>query len=156
RQVANELYKTLLKQGMEFKLATKCLGAKVEGKNVIVETEELATGTKSRLECDYVLVATGRRPYTDGLGLKEAGVNLDKAGRVEIDSHFRTNVPGIFAIGDVVTGPMLAHKAEEEGVACVELLAGQAGHVNYDAIPNVVYTWPELASVGLTEEEVKA
>jgi dihydrolipoamide dehydrogenase len=156
RQVANELYKILMKQGMEFKLATKCLGAKVDGKGVVVEAEELASGTKSRIECDYVLVATGRRPYTEGLGLKEAGIATDKAGRVEIDSHFHTNVPGIYAIGDVVVGAMLAHKAEEEGVACAELIAGQAGHVNYEAIPNVVYTWPELASVGATEEEVKA
>ena len=156
KQVGNELYKILMKQGMEFKLATKCLGAKVDGKNVLVETEELATGTKSKLECDYVLVATGRRPFTDGLGLKEIGVAMDKAGRVEIDTHFHTNVPGIYAIGDVVSGPMLAHKAEEEGIACVELLAGQAGHVNYDAIPNVVYTWPEVATVGLNEEELKA
>src|SRR5262249_30038041 len=98
RQVGNELYKSLMKQGMEFKLATKCLGAKVDGKNVLVETEELATGTKSKLECDYVLVATGRRPYTDGLGLKEVGVAMDKAGRVEINNHFQTNVQGIYAI----------------------------------------------------------
>lgn len=156
RQLANELYKILMKQGMEFKLATKCLGAKADAKGVVVQTEELATGTKSQLECDYVLVSTGRRPYTDGLGLKEIGVTMDKVGRVEIDPHFRTNIPGIYAIGDVVQGPMLAHKAEDEGVACAEIIAGQAGHVNYDAIPNVVYTWPELATVGLNEEELKA
>jgi dihydrolipoamide dehydrogenase len=156
KQVANELYKILMKQGMEFKLATKCLGAKSESKGVVVETEELASGTKTKIECDYVLVATGRKPYTDGLGLKEVGVNVDKMGRVETDAHFYTNVPGIWAIGDVVAGPMLAHKAEEEGVACVEIMAGQKGHVNYDTIPNVIYTWPEIATVGLNEEELKA
>jgi dihydrolipoamide dehydrogenase len=156
RQMGNELYKILMKQGMEFRLATKCLGAQVSAQGVVVQAEELATGTKSQLECDYVLVSTGRRPYTEGLGLKEIGVAMDKAGRVEINTHFETNVAGIYAIGDVVSGPMLAHKAEEEGVACAEIMAGQHGHVNYDAIPNVVYTWPELATVGFTEEELKA
>jgi dihydrolipoamide dehydrogenase len=156
RQIGSELFKVLSKQGMEFKLATKCLGAKADAKGVVVQMEEIATSTKSQLECDYVLVSTGRRPYTEGLGLKEAGVAMDKAGRVEINTHFETNVPGIYAIGDVVAGPMLAHKAEEEGIACVELMAGQHGHVNYDAIPNVVYTWPEVATVGFNEEELKA
>ncbi len=156
KQIGNELYKILSKQGMEFRLATKCLGAKASGEVMLVEVEELATGTKSTLEADYVLVSTGRRPYTEGLGLKEAGVAMDKAGRVEIDDHFRTNVPGIWAIGDVVRGAMLAHKAEDEGMACAEILAGQAGHVNYDTIPNVVYTWPEVATVGLNEEELKS
>jgi dihydrolipoamide dehydrogenase len=156
RQVGNELHKILAKQGMEFKLATKCLGAKVDSKGAVVQVEEIATGTKSQIECDYILVSTGRRPYTEGLGLKELGVAMDKQGRVDINTHFETNVPGIYAIGDVVSGPMLAHKAEEEGIACVEIMAGQHGHVNYDAIPNVVYTWPELASVGFTEEELKA
>lgn len=155
-QVGKELHKILSKQGMEFKLATKCLGAKVDAKGVVVQLDEMVTGTKSQLECDYVLVSTGRRPYTEGLGLKEIGVALDKQGRVEINTHFESNVPGIFAIGDVVSGPMLAHKAEEEGIACVELIAGQHGHVNYDAIPNVVYTWPEVATVGFNEEELKA
>ena len=155
-QVANELYKILQKQGMEFRLATKCLGAKNEGKGMVVETEELATGTKSKIECDYVLVATGRRPYTEGLGLDKMGIGTDKAGRVEIDDHYQTSVPGVYAVGDITFGPMLAHKAEEEAVAAVEIMAGQAGHVNYDAIPNVVYTWPELATVGATEEELKA
>ena len=103
-----------------------------------------------------MLVAIGRVPYTEGLGLKEAGVALDERGRVAVDDHFQTNVPGIYAIGDVIRGPMLAHKAEDEGVAVAEILAGQAGHVNYDAIPNVVYTYPEVASVGKTEEELKA
>ena len=102
-----------------------------------------------------VLVAIGRRPYTDGLGLGEAGVELDERGRVRIDAHYNTNVPGIHAIGDVVAGPMLAHKAEEEGVACAERIAGQAGHVNYGVIPGVVYTWPEVASIGFTEDDLK-
>lgn len=155
-QIGNELYKALQKQGMEFKLAHKCLGAKNSGSGLTVEIEELATTSKSQIECDYVLVATGRRPFTDALGLSDVGVKMDKAGRVEIDAHYRTNVAGIWAAGDVVTGPMLAHKAEEEGVAAIELMAGQAGHVNYDAIPNVVYTWPEVATVGLNEEELKA
>src|SRR5204862_1961492 len=107
------------------------------------------------LETDVVLVCIGRVPYTEGLGCKEAGVALDNRGRVQIDSHFATNVKGIYAIGDVVAGPMLAHKAEDEGVACAEILAGQAGHVNYDVIPGVVYTTPEVSSVGKTEEELK-
>src|SRR5690606_29914796 len=107
------------------------------------------------IEADVVLVATGRRPYTDGLGLAEAGVELDERGRVRTDAGFRTNVEGVYAIGDVIAGPMLAHKAEEEGVAVAEIIAGQAGHVNYAVIPSVVYTSPEVASVGKTEEELK-
>ncbi|MGK5085821.1 dihydrolipoyl dehydrogenase [Bdellovibrionota bacterium FG-1] len=157
RQISQELFKVLQKQGMEFRLAHKCLGAKPDGTNgLVVEIEELASGTKSALECDYVLVATGRRPYTDGLGLQELGIETDKAGRVVIDSHFQTKISGIYAVGDVVVGPMLAHKAEEDGIACVETMAGQHGHVNYDTLPNVVYTWPEIATVGLNEEELKA
>jgi dihydrolipoamide dehydrogenase len=156
RQAGHELYKALTKQGLEFKLATKCLGAKQEGNWMVVEAEEIATGNKSKIECDYVLVSTGRRPYTDNLGLETFGITTDKMGRVEIDSHFQTKAPGIYAVGDIVAGPMLAHKAEEEGIAAIEIMAGQAGHVNYEAIPNVVYTWPELACVGATEEELKA
>lgn len=155
-QMSRELHKSLTKQGMEFRLAHKCLGAKAKGEWLNVEIEELASGTKSALEADYVLVSTGRRPYSDGLGLEDFGIARDKAGRVEINEHFETPVPGIFAIGDLVRGPMLAHKAEDEGVAAVELMAGQAGHVNYEAIPNVIYTWPELASVGASEEELKS
>jgi dihydrolipoamide dehydrogenase len=120
-----------------------------------VSYEPVAGGESVKLKADVVLVATGRRPYTDGLGLEAAGVALDR-GRIVIDHHFQTNVAGIFAIGDVVRGPMLAHKAEDEGVAVAELLAGKAGHVNYDVIPGVVYTAPEVASVGKTEEELKA
>ncbi|MCM2322939.1 MAG: dihydrolipoyl dehydrogenase [Oligoflexia bacterium] len=156
RQAGAEIHKALIKQGMEFKLAHKCLGARKENGHLVVEAEELATQAKIALECDVVLVATGRKPYTEGLGLDAVGLAPDKAGRIATDAHYQTQVPGIFAIGDLIAGPMLAHKAEEEGIAAVELMAGQAGHVNYEAIPNVVYTWPELASVGLTEEEAQA
>src|SRR5690606_30165267 len=120
-----------------------------------VTFEPVKGGEAQTVEADVVLIATGRKPYTEGLGLEAAGVALDSRGRVEIDAGYRTNVPGIYAIGDVVKGPMLAHKAEDEGVALAEILAGQHGHVNYDAIPSVVYTQPEVASVGRTEEELK-
>lgn len=156
RQVSAELFKSLQKQGIDFKLGTKCLGARKEGAWMVVETEEIQSGAKSQIECDRILVATGRKPTTQGLGLENVGLSTDKLGRIEIDGHFQTAVPGIFAVGDVVAGPMLAHKGEEEGIAAVEIMAGQAGHVNYEAMPNVVYTWPELATVGATEEEVKA
>ena len=118
--------------------------------------EPAAGGAAEEIAADIVLLAIGRRPYTEGLGLAEAGVALDERGRVAVDAHYATNVPGIWAIGDAIAGPMLAHKAEEEGVACAERIAGQAGHVNYEAIPGVVYTWPEVASVGRTEEQLKA
>ena len=117
--------------------------------------EPAAGGKAETIEADVVLVAIGRVPYTEGLGLEEAGVAKDNRGRVTVDAHYQTNVPGIYAIGDVIAGPMLAHKAEDEGVAVAEIIAGQAGHVNYDAIPNVIYTFPELASVGKGEEELK-
>jgi dihydrolipoamide dehydrogenase len=120
-----------------------------------VTFEPVKGGDAETIEADVVLVATGRSPYTEGLGLKEAGVEMDERGRVKTDGHLRTNVPGIYAIGDVIAGPMLAHKAEDEGVAVAEIIAGQAGHVNYDVIPGVVYTSPEIASVGKTEEELK-
>jgi dihydrolipoamide dehydrogenase len=120
-----------------------------------VTFEPVKGGDAETVEAEVVLIATGRSPYTNGLGLKEAGVELDERGRVKTDGHLRTNVPGIYAIGDVVAGPMLAHKAEDEGVAVAEIIAGQAGHVNYDVIPSVVYTSPEVASVGKTEEELK-
>jgi len=112
-------------------------------------------GDAETIEADAVLISTGRRAYADNLGLKEAGVEVDERGRVKTDAHLQTNVPGIYAIGDVIAGPMLAHKAEDEGVAVAEIIAGQAGHVNYDVIPSVVYTSPEIASVGKTEEELK-
>lgn len=156
KQIGNELYKSLQKQGMEFRLATKCLGATRKGDWMTVQVEEIATGTKSQLECDKILVATGRRPYTNGLGMETVGLKPNDRGFIEVDAHYQTSVPGIYAIGDVIPGPMLAHKAEEEGVAAVETMAGQAGHVNYMAIPNVIYTWPEIATVGYSEEELKA
>jgi dihydrolipoamide dehydrogenase len=130
-------------------------GAKVSGDTVTV-TAQPKDGKELTFQGDRVLVSVGRRPYTAGLGLDEAGVKYDaKSGRVDVDEHFRTNVPGVYAIGDLIAGPMLAHKASEEGVVCVETLAGMKPHVNYDAIPSVIYIWPEVASVGLTEEQLK-
>ena len=120
-----------------------------------VHVAPAAGGETTTESADVLLVAVGRRPYTDGLGLQELGVKLDARGRIDVDSHFQTNLQDVYAIGDVIAGPMLAHKAEEEGVAGVERMAGVAGHVNYDTIPNVVYTWPELAGVGLTEEQAR-
>lgn len=156
KQITSELQKILKKQGLEFKLATKVLKAKSEGQKVYVEMEEIASSKKEMAEVDYVLVAVGRRPNSDGLGLKEIGVAQDKAGRVEVGANFETNIKGVYAIGDLIRGPMLAHKAEDEGVAVAEILAGQHGHVNYEVIPNIIYTWPELASVGLSQEECAA
>lgn len=154
-EVAKQFQRMLAKQGMDFKLGAKVTGVKKAGKGASVTFEPVKGGDAETIEADAVLVATGRKPYTDGLGLEKAGVELDERGRVKVDGHLKTNVPGIYAIGDVVVGPMLAHKAEEEGVAVAEMLAGQAGHVNYDVIPGVVYTSPEVASVGKTEEELK-
>ena len=130
-------------------------GVDSSGKKLKATVEPAAGGAAETIEADVVLVAIGRVPYTEGLGLEDAGVKKDNRGRVIVDAHFATNVPGIYAIGDVIAGPMLAHKAEDEGVAVAEILAGQAGHVNYDVIPNVIYTYPELASVGKSEEELK-
>jgi dihydrolipoamide dehydrogenase len=155
-EVSKQMKRILTKQGMAFKLSTKVTGAKIGPKGVALTLEAAAGGAAETLETDIVLVAVGRRPYTDGLGLKEAGVALDDKGRVAVDGHYQSNVPGIYAIGDCIAGPMLAHKAEDEGTAVAEILAGQHGHVNYDAIPSVVYTWPEVASVGKTEEQLKA
>jgi dihydrolipoamide dehydrogenase len=153
-EVGNLLFKSLQKQGLEFQLETKVTGATVSG-NVVVSAET-KDGRKLSHDCDRVLVSVGRRPYTEGLGLDAVGVKTDAGtGKVSIDAHFRTNVPTVSAIGDLVDGPMLAHKAEDEGVACAELLAGQAGHVDYDTIPSVIYTHPEVASVGITEEQAK-
>jgi dihydrolipoamide dehydrogenase len=155
-EVGKQMHRLLQKQGLTFKLASKVTGVDASGKTLKVKVEPAAGGAAEMLEADIVLVAIGRVPFTDGLGLEAAGVKKDNRGRVVVDGHFQTNVPGIYAIGDVIAGPMLAHKAEEEGVAVAEILAGQAGHVNYDVIPNVVYTYPEIASVGKTEEELKA
>lgn len=154
--ISKEFHKILEKQGIKFRLATKVNSAKAVSKGVAVELETLEGGKKETLQVDIVLVSVGRRPYTGGLGLEKAGVSLDERGRVEVNSQLETNVKGIYAIGDVVRGAMLAHKAEEEGVAVAEIIAGQHGHVNYDAIPGVVYTYPEVASVGKTEEQLKA
>ena len=155
REIGKTFERVLGKQGIAFRLSTKVVGSKLDGTGVDLALEPAAGGPAETLRADVVLVAIGRRPHTQHLGLGGAGVHLDAKGRVEIDAHFRTNVDGIYAIGDVVTGPMLAHKAEEEGVAVAEILAGQAGHVNYDVIPGVVYTWPEVASLGRTEEQLK-
>ena len=155
-EVSKQMQRILGRQGMTFKLGTKVTKVEKTGKTAAVTIEPAAGGTPETIEADCVLVAIGRRPFTTGLGLDQAGVALDPRGFVAIDSQFRTNVPGIYAIGDVVGGAMLAHKAEEEGVALAETLAGQHGHVNYEAIPAVVYTWPEVASVGKTEEQLKA
>ncbi|QGM96438.1 dihydrolipoyl dehydrogenase [Methylocystis parvus] len=154
-EIATRFQKILEKQGFSFKLSSKVTGVAREGDGVVVSYSSVDGATSDKIAADVVLIATGRIPYTQGLGLEEAGVALER-GRVIIDDHFATNVPGIYAIGDVVRGPMLAHKAEDEGVAVAEILAGQAGHVNYNVIPGVVYTSPEVASVGITEEEAKA
>ena len=154
-EVAKQFQRMLEKQGFAFKLSTKLTGVDTSGKTLLAQIEPAAGGKAETLEADVVLVCIGRVPYTEGLGLKEAGIALDNRGRVQIDPHFATSVKGVYAIGDVVAGPMLAHKAEDEGVAVAEILAGKAGHVNYDVIPGVVYTTPEVSSVGKTEEELK-
>ncbi|KZK87360.1 Dihydrolipoyl dehydrogenase 3 [Pseudovibrio sp. W64] len=155
--VSKQFLRMLKKQGLKFKLSSKVTAVQKKGRALEVTVEPAAgEAAAATLDADVVLVAIGRRPYTEGLGLAEAGVELDERGRVKTDNHYKTNVDGIFAIGDVIAGPMLAHKAEDEGVAVAEMLSGQAGHVNYDVIPGVVYTSPEVASVGKTEEELKA
>jgi len=154
-EVAKQFQRLLSKQSFEFKLGSKVTAVAKGKKGASVTFEPVKGGAAETIEADVVLVATGRRAYADNLGLKEAGVEVDERGRVKTDGHLQTNVPGIWAIGDVIAGPMLAHKAEDEGVAVAERIAGQAGHVNYDVIPSVVYTSPEVASVGKTEEELK-
>jgi dihydrolipoamide dehydrogenase len=155
-EVARQSQRLFEKQGMTFKLGSKVTGVDTSGKKLKAKIEPAKGGEAETLDADVVLVAIGRVPYTEGLGLQEAGVALDERGRIKTDAHFATNVPGIFAIGDVIAGPMLAHKAEDEGVAISEIIAGQAGHVNYDVIPAVVYTYPEVASVGKSEDDLKA
>jgi dihydrolipoamide dehydrogenase len=156
-EVARQFHRLLQKQGIAFKLSSKVTGVDTSGKTLNVKVEPAVGGAAAEtIEADVVLVAIGRVPFTEGLGLEAAGVAKDNRGRVIVDPHFQTNVAGIYAIGDVIAGPMLAHKAEDEGVAAAEVIAGQAGHVNYEVIPNVVYTSPEIASVGKTEEELKA
>jgi dihydrolipoamide dehydrogenase len=155
-EVARQFHRLQQRQGIAFKLSSKVTGVDASGKTLKVKVVPVEGGAAETIEADVVLVAIGRVPYTEGLGLEAAGVKQDNRGRVIVDGQFRSSVAGIYAIGDVVAGPMLAHKAEEEGVAVAEILAGQAGHVNYDVIPNVVYTSPEIASVGKSEEELKA
>ncbi|MGG5887695.1 dihydrolipoyl dehydrogenase [Falsiroseomonas sp. HC035] len=156
-QEVGKLFERVLgKQGIKTKLKTKVTGAAKSADGVTLTLEPAAGGAAETLKADVVLVAIGRRAFTGGLGLAEIGVAMDERGRVVTDGHYATNIPGLYALGDVITGPMLAHKAEEEGVALAEILAGQHGHVNYNAIPGVVYTWPEVASIGETEEQLKA
>ncbi|WP_409361291.1 dihydrolipoyl dehydrogenase [Bartonella heixiaziensis] len=155
-EISRQFQKLMEKQGIEYKTGAKVTAITQSGSTAQVTFEAVKGGAAETLEADVVLIATGRSPYTEGLGLGEAGIQLDERGFIAIDAHWQTNIPGIYAIGDVVKGPMLAHKAEEEGVAVAEILAGQKGHVNFDVIPSVVYTQPEIASVGKTEEELKA
>jgi dihydrolipoamide dehydrogenase len=154
--VARNFQRILQKQGIAFKLSSKVAGIDSSGPKLKASVEPAAGGGAEAIEADVALIAVGRVPYTEGLGLAEAGIKADNRGRVAVDAHFATNVPGIYAIGDVIAGPMLAHKAEDEGVAAAEIIAGRAGHVNYDVIPNVIYTFPEVASIGKSEEELKA
>ncbi len=155
QEMGELLRRSLVKQGLEIHLETKVTGAKVEGDRVDVRAQK-KDGSEIAIACDRVLVAVGRKAYTGDLGLEKLGIAVDpRTGKVPVDAHFRTSVPTISAIGDVIEGPMLAHKAEDEGIACTEILAGKAGHVNYETIPSVIYTWPEMASVGITEEQVK-
>ena len=154
-EVCRQSQRILERQGVKFKLGSKVTAVDAKGKTLAASVQPAAGGATETIEADVVLISTGRVPFTEGLGLEAAGVKKDNKGRVIVDARFATNVPGIYAIGDVIAGPMLAHKAEDEGVAVAEFLAGQAGHVNYDVIPNVVYTFPEIASVGKSEDELK-
>jgi len=155
KEISTAFTKILKKQGIKFKLSTKVTGTQVTGDGVKLTLEPSAGGAAETFESDVVLVSTGRRPYTKNIGLEELGIETDKIGRIVVNDHFATKVPSVFAIGDCIDGPMLAHKAEEEGITCVENIAGFAGHVNYDVIPGVIYTHPEVATVGLTEEQLK-
>jgi dihydrolipoamide dehydrogenase len=154
-EVSKQMQRILQKQGMKFRLSTKVATATATDTGVKLTLEPAKGGEPEAMETDILLVSVGRRPYTTGLDLDKAGVKLDERGRVATDGHFVTNVPGIYAIGDAIAGPMLAHKAEDEGVIVAEIIAGQSGHIDYNLVPGVVYTWPEAASVGLTEEQLK-
>ncbi len=154
-EIAKEFQKILIKQGIKFKLNSKVTAIKKNNNQLIVEFENNSNSTKENITADKVLVSVGRKPYTEGLNLTKIGVRKDKFGKIEVNDKLQTNIENIFAIGDVIKGPMLAHKAEEEGIAVAEILAGQAGHVNYDVIPGVIYTSPEVATVGKTEEQLK-
>lgn len=153
--LSTELLKVLKKQGMDFKLETKVSRTEITPNNKVKVYFTVGGGSEESLEADKVLVAVGRRPFSKGVGLETIGINRDPKDRIIVDDHFRTNIPNIYAIGDVIAGPMLAHKAEEEGVAVAEIIAGKPGHVNYNTVPSVIYTWPEVASVGLTEGQCK-
>jgi len=155
-ELAKNFQRVLEKQGIVFKLGMKVTAADAKGKGVSLNMEPAKGGAAERLDADVVLVSIGRKPYTENLGLDKVGVKLDERGRIAVDSHFETNVKGIYAIGDVIAGPMLAHKAEEDGVVCVENMLGQKSHIDYNLVPGVIYTWPEVANVGKTEEELKA
>lgn len=154
-EIRKEAGKIFKKQGMKFKLSTKVTSAKSSAKGVDLTLEPAAGGAEEKMSADVVLVAVGRKAYTESLGLDSVGVETDERGRVKTDAHFKTNIDGIYAIGDVIAGPMLAHKAEDEGVVLAEMLDGQSGHIDYNLIPGVVYTWPEVANVGQTEEQLK-
>ncbi len=154
-EISKNFQRVLKKQGMTFKLSSKVTSAKTAKSGVTLTVEPAAGGDAEEIKADVVLLSVGRRPYTEGLGLEDLGIETDKRGVIQVDSQYRTNVPTVFAIGDCIPGAMLAHKAEDEGVACAEIIAGQKPHINYDAIPGIVYTWPEVASVGKTEEELK-
>ena len=154
-EIAKQTRRVLAKQGLTFKLGRKVTAAKTTKSGVTLTHEPAKGGEAEDIKADIVLVAIGRRPFTEGLGLEALGVEIDNRGVVQVDHRFQTSVPGIYAIGDCVPGPMLAHKAEEDGVVCVEMIAGQSGHVNYNLVPGVVYTWPEVAAVGQTEDELK-
>jgi dihydrolipoamide dehydrogenase len=156
REIGKAAQRVLRKQGLQFELGTKVTGAETSPAGVTLQTEPASGGETKQLVAEVVLVSVGRRPSTGGLGLEELGVARDERGFIQVDGACQTSVPGIFAIGDCVPGPMLAHKAEEEGVACVETLAGQRGHVDHDRVPSVVYTWPEVAAVGRTQEQLEA
>ncbi len=155
-EITKQFQRLLARQGLKFKLGSKVTKVEASGSGVTVTVEPVKGGAAESIEADIVLVAIGRRPYVEGLGLDKAGVKLSPRGRIEVDAHFQTSVPGIYAIGDVIDGPMLAHKASEDGIACVETLAGQKGHVNWDLVPSIIYTQPEVAWVGKTEEQLKS
>jgi dihydrolipoamide dehydrogenase len=154
-EVSKQMQRILQKQGMKFRLSTKVTSAVPGDAGVTLTLEPAKGGAAETVEADIVLMSVGRRAYTGGLGLDKAGIALDERGRIKTDGHFQTNVPGVYAIGDVIAGPMLAHKAEDEGVIVAEIVAGQSGHIDYNLVPGVVYTWPEAAQVGQTEEQLK-
>lgn len=155
-EVAKTLQRILTKQGMTFLLSHKVTASEVKNDRVTLQYESIKDQSKKEITADVVLVSTGRKPFTTGVGCEEVGIEKDPQGRIKVNQHYQTNIPGIYAIGDVIHGPMLAHKAEEEGVALAEMLAGQSGHVNYNTVPSVIYTHPEVASVGLSEEQAQA